>query len=104
VIRAAIGSSLILGLALSSAARADVSAETMQAISTPDSVDTRIGTLEFTDGAPSAETATAVYDHLDFTYAVRAFTDTFKGVSLQAILEGLRASASGTTRSSCSRS
>ena len=34
---------------------------------TPDSVETRIGTLEFKDGAPSAETAAKVYDTLDFT-------------------------------------
>jgi hypothetical protein len=41
--------------------------QTLDAISTPDSADTRIGTLAFKDGAPSAETAQAVYDHLDFT-------------------------------------
>ena len=60
-------------------------------LTTPDSVDTRIGTLEFRDGAPSADTATAVYDNLDFSYAFRAFTDTFKGVSVQAALEGFQA-------------
>ena len=60
-------------------------------ITTPNRVETRIGTLEFRDGAPSADTATAVYDNLDFTYAFRAFTDTFKGVSMQALLEGFEA-------------
>ncbi len=60
-------------------------------ISTPDSVDTRIGTLTFKDGTPSADTTQAVYDNLDFTYAFRAFTDTFKGVSMQALLEGFEA-------------
>ncbi len=69
---------------------AQVSQEALQSISTPDKVDTRIGTLEFRDGAPSADTAQAAYDHLDFTYAFRAFTDTLKGVSVQAILEGLQ--------------
>ncbi|MFV0512252.1 MAG: DUF1254 domain-containing protein [Jhaorihella sp.] len=34
---------------------------------------------------------TAVYDHLDFSYAFRAFTDTFQGVSMQALLEGFEA-------------
>jgi hypothetical protein len=68
-----------------------VSQESLDSISTPSSVDSRIGTLEFTDGAPSADTASAVYDHLDFIYAFRAFTDTFKGVSVQAILEGFEA-------------
>ena len=60
-------------------------------ITTPDTVESRIGTLKFEDGAPSKETAEKVYDNLDFTYAFRAFTDTFKGVSVQAALEGFRA-------------
>jgi hypothetical protein len=80
-----------LAVLLAPLASAQVSEETLQSISTPDSVDTRIGTLAFTDGAPSAETAAAVYDNLDFTYAFRAFTDTFKGVSVQAVLEGFEA-------------
>ena len=80
-----------LALLLAGTASAQVSEEALQSISTPASVETRIGTLDFKDGAPSAETAAAVYDNLDFTYAFRAFTDTFKGVSMQAILEGLQA-------------
>ena len=32
-----------------------------------------------------------IYDNLDFTYVFRAFTDTFKGVSVQAALEGFQA-------------
>ena len=80
-----------LALLLAGTASAQVSEEALQSISTPASVETRIGTLDFKDGAPSAATAAAVYDNLDFTYAFRAFTDTFKGVSMQAILEGLQA-------------
>jgi len=37
------------------------------------------------------DTAAAVYDYLDSTYAFRAFTDTLKGVSMQALLEGFEA-------------
>ena len=80
-----------LALVIAPAASAQVSEEALQSISTPASVETRIGTLDFKDGAPSAETAAAVYDNLDFTYAFRAFTDTFKGVSMQALLEGFEA-------------
>ena len=36
---------------------------------TPDKVDTRLGTLEFKDGAPSAATVEKLYDTLDFTRA-----------------------------------
>ena len=76
---------------LSSAQLGQALAEVPQSITTPDSVETRIGTLHFKDGAPSAETAAAAYDNLDFTYAFRAFTDAFKGVSMQAVLEGFEA-------------
>ena len=37
------------------------------AVTTPDRVETRIGTLDFTDGMPSPDTLDKVYDHLDFT-------------------------------------
>jgi hypothetical protein len=43
---------------------------------TPDKVETRIGTLEFKDGAPTPETMQKVYDHLDFTHAFQAFVST----------------------------
>jgi hypothetical protein len=33
-------------------------------VSTPDKVETRIGTLNFKDGAPDAATSAKVYDHL----------------------------------------
>jgi len=36
---------------------------------TPDQVETTLGTLEFKDGAPSAETLAKIYDNLDFTHA-----------------------------------
>jgi hypothetical protein len=59
------------------------------AISTPDKVETRIGTLDFKDGAPSAETVSKIYDNLDITHAFEAFENTFQGVSLQAARKGL---------------
>jgi hypothetical protein len=59
------------------------------AISTPDRVETRIGTLEFKDGAPSKATLDKVYDDLDFTHALRAFADTLQGVSIDALHKGL---------------
>jgi hypothetical protein len=59
------------------------------AITTPDRVDSRIGTLDFKDGAPSQATLDKVYDNLDFTYAFRAFVDTMQGVSIHAIRKGL---------------
>jgi hypothetical protein len=49
----------------SSVAHADVSKEVLDSISTPNKVETSIGTLEFLDGAPLPETAEKVYDYLD---------------------------------------
>jgi hypothetical protein len=58
-------------------------------LTTPDSVETRLGTLDFKDGAPSAATLAKVYDNLDFTHAFRAFVDTMAGVSIRAAHKGL---------------
>jgi hypothetical protein len=57
-------------------------------ITTPDKVETRIGTMEFEDGMPSKETVDKVYDNLDFTHAFEAFVNTFQGVNMAAIREG----------------
>jgi hypothetical protein len=58
-------------------------------ITTPDYVETRIGTLEFEGGVPSEATVESVYDNLDFTYAFRAFMDTMRGVSIHALRKGM---------------
>lgn len=60
-----------------------------RSITTPDRVDSRIGSLEFSDGMPGQETLDKVYDHLDFTHAFEAFVNTMQGVNMQAIHRGL---------------
>jgi hypothetical protein len=42
-------------------------------ITTPDSVETRLGTLRFFDGMPDEATVKTVYDNLDFQRAVQAY-------------------------------
>jgi hypothetical protein len=59
-------------------------------ITTPDKVESRIGTLEFTDGMPSQDTLDKVYDHLDFTHAFEAFMNALQGVSMHALHQGFR--------------
>jgi hypothetical protein len=59
-------------------------------ITTPDKIQTSIGTLEFKDGAPSADTVRKVYDSLDFVRGVDAFMNSFSGASAYAIREGFR--------------
>ena len=57
-------------------------------IITPDQVETRIGTLEFQDGAPTVETAEKVRDTLDFTRGLNAYNNSFRGASAYAIRQG----------------
>jgi hypothetical protein len=76
-------------LALSHWATAQATTAIPSAITTPDNVETRLGPLDFKDGAPSRATLDKVYDHLDFTHAFRAFVDTLQGVSIHAFRNGL---------------
>jgi hypothetical protein len=59
-------------------------------IITPDKVETRIGTLEYKDGAPTLETAQKVYDTLDFTRALNVYNNSFRGASAYGLLKGFR--------------
>jgi hypothetical protein len=77
-------------LALPRIADAQSPTQIPPSITTPDKVDSRLGTLEFKDGAPSKATLDKVYDNLDFTYAFRAFTDNMRGVSIHAARKGLQ--------------
>ena len=77
-------------LALPRLATAQASTGIPPAITTPDKVETRIGTLEFKDGAPSAETVQKVYDNLDFVRGVDAFMNSFSGASAYAIRKGFQ--------------
>src|SRR5579862_1747392 len=57
-------------------------------IITPDTVDTRIGTLKFFDGFPDDSTVQKVYDNLDFMRGVEAFLNAMPGASVEALHEG----------------
>ena len=65
-------------------------------ITTPDRVETRIGTLEFFDGFPTPKTIDLVYDNLDFMRGVESFLTTMPAASILAIREGFR--GAGVTR------
>ena len=80
-----------------------VPVEALASISTPDRVQSRLGTLEFNDGAPSEATAALLYDNLDFMHGVRGVHHSFPGASLAAMRRGFLRSASRTTRSSSTR-
>jgi hypothetical protein len=69
-------------------AGAQVSQEVLDSISTPNEVETSIGTLKFLDGAPLPETAGKVYDYLDTARAADAFLKGMPGASVSALMEG----------------
>lgn len=57
-------------------------------ILTPDTVQTRIGTLNFVDGVPTAETTQTVYDNLDFLRGVEVFLNFIPAASIEAMRLG----------------
>ncbi len=75
-------------LALPQTAAAQTTPATPPALITPDKVETRIGTLEFKDGAPTAATVEKVLDSLDYVRGVDAFMNSFSGASAYAIRKG----------------
>ncbi|TLU83898.1 MAG: DUF1254 domain-containing protein [Chlorobium sp.] len=57
-------------------------------ITTPDKVETRIGTLNFKYGMPSQDTLDKVYENLDFTHAFETFVNTMQGVNTHGLHRG----------------
>ena len=56
----------------------------------PDRVETRLGTLQFTDGFPDDATVEKVFDNLDFQHAVQAFLTAMPAASLVAMRKAVR--------------
>lgn len=59
-------------------------------IETPDTVETRIGTLRFFDGFPDDATVQTVYDNLDFQRGVQAFLAALPAAGFYAVRTGYR--------------
>jgi hypothetical protein len=59
-------------------------------ITTPDKVETSIGTLNFFDGVPTDETAKKAYDQLDLSRGIEAFLNGIPGASMVALRQGSR--------------
>jgi hypothetical protein len=85
-----VGDKLVLATGGATAVSSGVSEATLQSLSAPDSIETRIGKLELSDGVPSADTAQKVYDTLDFTRALNAYNNSFRGASALAIAKGMQ--------------
>jgi hypothetical protein len=70
--------------------QAQVSEQTLKSLSTPDKVESPIGTLEFKDGAPSPQTVQKAFDALDFNHALGAYLNSYGGASAYALRAGFR--------------
>src|SRR3990170_435705 len=72
-------------------ARAETYPPIPPSLTTPDQVETSVGTLKFRDGIPDQATADKVYDQLDLQRGVSAFLNGLRGVSIYAARQGMRA-------------
>jgi hypothetical protein len=91
---ARLGVSLLTGLCGLGAAlpvRAETYPPIPPSLTTPDQVETSIGTLKFRDGIPDEATANEVYDQLDLQRGVSAYLNGLRGVSILAARNGIRA-------------
>jgi hypothetical protein len=59
-------------------------------VAAPNSVETRLGTLNFFDGFPDKATAEKLYDNLDFQRAVQAYLMAIPGASVAAYCDAIR--------------
>jgi hypothetical protein len=82
---------IVLGLlAASTAVAQSYKTDIPPSIVTPNTLETRLGTLRFTDGFPDEATVQKVYDNLDFQRGVQAFISTIPAASQAAMRRGLR--------------
>ncbi len=86
---------LVVGCALAAVCASAADAPKMkmttgipEGITTPASVETRIGRLSYFDGFPDDATTQKVYDNLDFMRGVEAFLNAMPGASAEAIRVG----------------
>ena len=85
---------VVVGVAAASLAHAQtppkmkMTTEIPAEITTPDTVETRLGTLRFKDGFPDDATVQKLYDHLDFQRGVEAFLNAMPGGSTEAARKG----------------
>jgi hypothetical protein len=80
---------------IASIASGEVSKQELDSISSADKYDTRIGALEFKDGVPTVKTAEKVRDALDFTRALNAYNNSFRGASAYAMGKGFQSIGAG---------
>ncbi len=74
------------------------SADVPSSITTPNTVETRIGTLKFHDGAPDESTVKLVCDQIDFSRGMQAFLAGIPGASVYGLCEGINRAGAKTNQ------
>ena len=62
----------------------------LEAVGTPPTLDTPLGTFDLVDGVPTTDSVTKLYDALDFMRGVDVFLNALPGASLAAMRNGFR--------------
>ena len=75
---------------VSQAPRYKMTTEIPKSITTPDKVETSIGSLKFFDGVPDKQTVDAVYGYMDTARAADAFVKLVPAVSMYHLRQGMR--------------
>ena len=86
----AIIAALAGALILTSAHAQKMKTDIPESITTPDSVETRLGTLNFKDGFPDDATVQKLFDNLDFQRGVQAFLTSMPAASVSAQRRAIR--------------
>jgi hypothetical protein len=81
---------MLIGPAFAQNSKPKMATEIPPEITTPDHVETRLGTLNFFDGVPDKATCEKLYDNLDFVRGVEVFLNTMAAASTHANFVGLR--------------
>ena len=83
-----VSTAIAISLLLIGSSYAQVSEKALKSLTTPDTIESKIGTLQFKDGYPTADTAAKIRDELDYLHGVEAFVNSIQGVSLYAMRKG----------------
>jgi hypothetical protein len=75
---------MLIGPAFAQNSKPKMATEIPPEITTPDRVETRLGTLNFFDGVPDKTTCEKLYDNLDFMRGVEVFLNTMAAASTHA--------------------
>ena len=81
---------ILLATPLVGALASPVFAQTSAPITTPDKIETHLGTLNFERGYPTEETTRKVFDEMDYQRAVQAYLWAYPVVSFESIRIGVK--------------